>query len=104
MGNYDLLEYLIKSVYRFMAKMNNLSTVEEEIFKFIRKSFSLSPQKLIPAFKSLKEKLKKLQQNPLESRSFMYLDIIAWLESKIENVPVQQVRRRIFLEGRKMKS
>jgi len=104
LGNYDLLEYLIKSVYRFMAKMNNLSTVEEEIFKFIRKSFSLSPQKLIPAFKSLKEKLKKLQQNPLESRSFMYLDIIAWLESKIENVPVQQVRRRIFLEGRKMKS
>ena len=103
LGNYDLLEYLIKSVYRFMAKMNNLSTVEEEVFKFIRKSFSLSPKKLIPAFKSLKEKLEKLEGNPLESRSFMYLDIIGWLESKIQNVPVQDIRRRKFLEGRRGK-
>jgi hypothetical protein len=101
LGNYDLLEYLIKSVYRFMAKMNNLSTVEEEVFKFIRKSFSLSPKKLIPAFVNLKEKLEKLEGNPLESRSFMYLDIIGWLESKINNVPVQDIRRQKFLEGRK---
>lgn len=101
LGNYNLLEYLIKSVYRFLAKMKNLSTVEEEVFKFIRKSFSLSPQKLIPAFKSLKIKLESLEGNSLESRSFMYLDIIGWLESKIENVPVQEVRRKKFLRGRK---
>ena len=104
LGNYELLEYLIKSVYRFMSKMNNLSTVEEEVFKFIRKSFSLSPKKLIPAFVTLKEKLEKLEGNPLESRSFMYLDIIGWLESKIINVPVQEIRRKKFLEGRKGKS
>ncbi len=103
LGNYNLLEYLIKSVYRFMAKMNNLSTAEEEVFKFIRKSFSLSPQKLTPAFKSLKEKLEKLQGNPLESRSFMYLDIIAWLESKIRKVPVQDVRKEIFMQSRRRK-
>lgn len=103
LGNFQLLEYLIKSVYRFMAKMNNLSTVEEEVFKFIRKSFTISPQKLIPAFKSLKEKLERLQSNPLESRSFMYLDIIGWLESRIIKVPVQEIRRRRFLEGRKQK-
>ncbi len=103
LGNYQLLEYLIKSVYRFMAKMKNISSVEEEIFKFIRKSFSLSPQKLIPAFVNLKEKLEQLEGNPLESRSFMYLDIIAWLESKIKGVPVQDVRRQRFLQGRKIK-
>ena len=77
-----------------MAKMNNLSTAEEAVFKFIRKSFSLSPNKLIPAFKTLKEKLEALEGNPLEGRSFMYLDIIAWLQSKIDKVPVQEVRRR----------
>ncbi|MGC8749329.1 hypothetical protein [Hydrotalea sp.] len=101
LGNDNLMEYLIKSVYRFMAKMKNLSIVEEEIFKFIRKSFNLSPKKLLPAFKSLKEKLEQLQGEPLETRSFMYLDIIGWLESKIEGVPVQEVRRRKFLERRK---
>jgi hypothetical protein len=104
LGNYDLMEYLIKSVYRFMAKMKNLSVVEEEIFKFLRKSFTLAPSKIIPAFRSLKEKLERYERNPLETRSFMYLDIIAWLESKIQNVPVQQVRRNRFLKGRKSKA
>lgn len=99
LGNYDILESLIKSVYRFMANMNNLSTVEEEIFKFIRKSFSLAPDKMIAAFTKLKLKLEQLEGNPLESRSFMYLDIIAWLESKIKKVPVQDVRRKKFLEA-----
>jgi len=103
LGNYTILEYLIKSVYRFMAKMKNLSVVEEEIFRFIRKSFSLAPGKIIPAFRSLKEKLEKYQGNPLETRSFMYLDITGWLESKIQHVPVEQVRRGRFLAGRKGK-
>lgn len=103
LGNLDILEYLIKSVYRFMAKMKNLSVVEEEIFRFLRKSFSLAPVRIIPAFRALKEKLEKYQGNPLETRSFMYLDIIAWLESKIQGVPVQQVRHRRFIEGRKAK-
>lgn len=103
LGNEELLRYLIKSVYRFLSNMNNLSTVEEEVFRFIRKSFSLSSRNLIPAFKLLKEKLSRLQFDPLESRSFMYLDIIGWLESKIEGVPVQEIRRRRFLEGRKQR-
>lgn len=103
LGNYDILEYLIKSVYRFMAKMKNLSVVEEEIFKFIRKSFSLAPNKIIPAFKLLKEKLERYKGNPLETRSFMYLDITGWLESKIQNIPVERVRRNRFLSGRKGK-
>ncbi|QEC67095.1 hypothetical protein FRZ67_07255 [Panacibacter ginsenosidivorans] len=104
LGNYQLLEYLIKSVYRFMAKMKNLSVVEEEIFRFLRKSFSLAPNKMIPAFKSLKEKLQRYEGNPLETRSFMYLDVIAWLESKIQNVPVEEVRRDKFKTGRKVKA
>ncbi len=101
LGNYNLLEYLIKSVYRFMGKMKNLSVVEEDIFSFIKASFSLSPMQIIPAFQQLKTKLEQHKGNPLETRSFMYLDIIAWLESKIKGVPVQNIRRARFVSGRK---
>ena len=87
-----------------MAKMKNLSVVEEEIFRFLRKSFSLAPGKMIPAFKSLKEKLQRYEGNPLETRSFMYLDVIAWLECKIQNVPVEEVRSERFKTGRKAKA
>ena len=50
LGNDNLLEYLVKSVYRFMAKMENLSVVEEEIFTFLKKAFSLSPAQIKPEF------------------------------------------------------
>jgi len=96
LGNYDLLEYLVKSVYRFMAKMQNLSVVEEEIFRFLKKSFHLDKKQVKAAFIVLKGKLEKYKDNPLESRSFMYLDIISWLESKIKNVPVQEVMREKY--------
>lgn len=97
LGNMDLLEYLLKSVYRFMAKMENLSTVEEEIFSFLRQSFKLTPRQLKPHFEKLLTKLQQLEHNRIESRAFMYLDVISWLQSKIEGKPVQQVIRDKFL-------
>jgi len=101
LGHFDLLEYLVKSVYRFMAKMQNLGAVEEQVFGFLRKSFHVSPRQLKPQFESLLSSLKPLEKNRLESRAFMYLDIISWLESKISNVPVQEVIRQKYLERKK---
>ena len=101
LGNFDLLEYLTKSVYRFMAKMENLSGVEEEVFRFLRKSFNVSPGQLKPAFEKLLEKLKTYEKNRFETRAFVYLDIISWLESKIENVPVQDIIRQKYLAGKR---
>lgn len=101
LGNYDILEYLLKSVYRFMYKMENLSTVEVAVFSFVRNSFKLSPKQLKPAFEKLLEQLKELEHDRFETRAFMYLDIISWLESKISATPVQTVIRNKFLETQK---
>lgn len=91
MGNFDLLEYLIKSVYRFMSKMDSLSAVEEEVFNFLRRSFKVGAHALKPEFEALLHKLKKYENNHFETRAFSYLDIISWLESKLKNVPVQDI-------------
>ncbi len=94
LGNFQLVEYLIKSVYRFMLKMENLSLVEEEIFKFLGKAFQLkTPAEVQKAFVSLREKLRKAESSRFESRSFMYLDIISWLESKISGRPLAEILR-----------
>ena len=80
-----------------MAKMERLSRVEEAIFKFLGRAFQLnSPVKIRAAFIILKEKLEKLAENPFESRSYSYLDVVSWLESKIEGVAVQTIIRRKF--------
>ena len=92
LGNFDILEHLIKSLYRFMAQMESLGTVEKEIFRFLRKAFQLNSEARIrAAFAILKDKLEKHEHDPFESRSFMYLDIISWLESKIAGINIQEV-------------
>jgi tetratricopeptide (TPR) repeat protein len=97
LGNFEILEYLVKSVYRFMAKMENLSLVEEEILNFLRKSFKLTKTKIRAEFEQLLEKLKTLERNRFETRAFIYLDVISWLESKLRNVPVQDIIREKYL-------
>jgi hypothetical protein len=102
LGNFQLLEYLIKSVYRFMAKMQNLSLVEEEVFKFLRKSFYLSARKMQPEFEKLLDNIKQLEKSKFETRAFAYLDIISWLESKVYNKPVYEIIREKYLLGKRL--
>ncbi len=101
LGNYELMEYLIKSVYRFMAKMENMSVVEEEMLAFLRRSFQLSAKNIKPALEKLLEKLKQHENNRLETRAFVYLDVISWLESKISGVPVQEIVQQKFANFKK---
>lgn len=100
MQNFDLIEYLVKTTYRFLSKMEDLHRAQKEILFFLRKLPSLSEEKLVDAFKALLSELKKLRSDPYEKRPFLYLDIISWLESKIYDVPVQYVIRTKRLKGK----
>lgn len=97
LGTTDILPYLAKSVYRFMGKMENLSHVEEAMFKFLRTNFNTPVNKLKPKLEKLLEQIKPFEKKTDEARAFAYLDVISWLESKIQGVPVEQVIRQKFL-------
>lgn len=97
-GHFALLEYLIKSVYRFLLKNGDMSGVMQEVLRFLRKSLYIKQKDLRQEFGELKTKLEELAQNPFERRSFVYLDIIAWLESKVSNKTVEAVSKKKFLE------
>jgi tetratricopeptide (TPR) repeat protein len=91
LGNDELIESLTKSVYRFMVKMKNLTVVEEEIINFLRSAFNLWPRQLKPALEKLLEKIKHLEKNRYETRAFAYLDIVSWVESKVQDKPMSEV-------------
>ncbi|MDR6569684.1 hypothetical protein SAMN05660461_1714 [Chitinophaga ginsengisegetis] len=99
--NYSLVEYLIKSVYHFISKHKDLGLVMEEIMKFLRRYIYANPKALRNAFVDLKDRLEQISEDPYERRSFLYLDIISWLESKIESIPVQEVIHRKFVNKEK---
>jgi hypothetical protein len=98
LGNMEVVAYLSKSVYRFMAKMKNLGAVEEILFHFLRNSIQSGKQ---DSFENLLITLQPLEKNKLESRAFMYLDIISWLESKIKHTAVQAIIKEKFLKNNK---
>lgn len=82
------LEIQLKSTYTFLIKMNELHEVQREMIKFLKNLGNIYPHQLKSEFKKLHARLKTFENHPYEKRAFLYLDIISWLESKIENKPV----------------
>lgn len=101
LGNDDLVDYQVRSVYRFLGKMEDLHLVQQAIFKFLRKLPSISPDMLTSEFGKLHEKLVSLKEQPFEKRPFLYLDIISWLECKRDGVTVQEVIQNNFKNRKK---
>ena len=96
LGNTEILEHLIKSVYRFLSKMDSLDEVQLEILRFLRKSLTSRPRDTIQSFKELKDKLEEVSTHKYAKRSYQYLDIVSWLESKIKRKPVEHIVQKKF--------
>ncbi|MBN8836977.1 MAG: hypothetical protein J0I09_06945 [Sphingobacteriia bacterium] len=101
LGNFDLIESLTKSVYRFMSKMKNLTVVEEEMFRFVKSSFGLSLKQLKPELEKFLNDVKHLEKNRFETRAFAYLDIISWLESKVHEKPLSTIIHNKYLQSKR---
>jgi hypothetical protein len=99
--NFDIIDSLIKSVYRYMTKMETITVIEEEIFKFLRSSFKLTRRELKPELEKLLQKIKHLEKSRFETRSLAYLDIISWLESKVYEKPMSEIIHEKYLSSKR---
>ncbi len=98
-GNEEILDSLIKSVYRFMARMKNLTVVEDEIFKFLRTSTKINAKQIKPEIEKFLKNIKHLERNRFETRSFSYLDIISWAESKVYDKTMSEIVHKKYLQS-----
>lgn len=85
-----------------MAKMKNLTVVEEEIFRFLRHSFGTTAR-VKPELEKLLYKIKHLEKNRFETRAFAYLDIISWVESKVHNKTMADIIKEKYHGSRRFK-
>ncbi|MBO9617883.1 MAG: hypothetical protein J7539_02515 [Niabella sp.] len=104
LGNLELMDSLTRSVFRYMSKMKNLTVIEQEIFRFIRGAFHYSRNELKPEFAKFLDKVKHLEGNRFETRSFAYLDIISWLESKVEGKSMRVIIEEKFRQSKHSKN
>ncbi len=93
-GNQILISHQIISTYRYLSKIEHLQKGLKYILEFLRKLPKTSKADLKEAFIKLKINLERVEGEDFEKRPFLYLDIISWLESKIEGVPLKDVLRR----------
>src|SRR5690606_4070121 len=86
-----LLEHLVESVGRFFNKMRDLNEVQKVLFEFFRNNLGVPPGRLKQNFQTLKKEVLQLQKNPFEGRTFHHLDIIAWIDSRIEGKSIGDI-------------
>ena len=98
LNNTDLVDYYIRSTYRYLIKKSDFHLYQQYILKFLRKLAKILPEELNQAFIDLKKDLLPLRNNAYEKRAFLYFDIISWLESKINNKSNQLIIREKALK------
>lgn len=93
-GNEILISHQIVSTYRYLSKIEHLQKALKQILSFLRKLSKTSEKDLKSEFIKLKLNLEAIEGQEFERRPFLYLDIISWLESKIEGIDLQEVLQR----------
>lgn len=91
LGKDYYLENQLKNTYKFLLKMNDLHEVQKEIIRFLKNLSNLYPSDIKKEFIKMRERFIELEKNTYEKRAFLYLDIISWLESKIENRKISDI-------------
>ena len=88
--DYDLERQFVDT-YKFLLKMENLQAVQKVFLTSIRHLSDVFPHEIKNEFKRIHGKLKPFENHPYEKRAFLYLDILSWLESKIQNKPIATI-------------
>ncbi len=87
------LDTQLHNTYKFLIKMDDLYAVQKEMIKFLRNLENVNPLKIKEEFKKLYDRLKKYENHPYEKRAFLYLDILSWLQSNIEDRSIGDIIR-----------
>lgn len=101
-GKDEHLDSQIRSVYAFLSKMNDLGGVQREMLAFLRRLPGMYQSDFQSELRTLYNRLKPYGQHPYERRTFYYLDILSWLESKLTGRTIAEViRTRYLMENKK---
>ncbi len=83
LGNYDLIEYIMKSTRRYLSNKNKLNKFELITLNYIRKLINadIDDDKMF-IYNEWKKELNAISDDILEIKAFEYFDFLSWLESK----------------------
>ena len=94
-GRDELLTYLARSTHRYLNKLEGLYKFETILLTFLKKNTTTKTKKdLLNNFKKLRKELEETRYEPGERNALSTIDLLAWVDSKIEGVPFYEIMRR----------
>ncbi|MFT3886415.1 MAG: hypothetical protein QM724_13605 [Flavobacteriales bacterium] len=101
LGNFDLLEYIVRSTQRFLSKRQKAYQVETLMMEQVRKlARTTSPTVKRELYRSLLDQLVDLMKDPNESTVLKYFDLLAWTTGKVEGISfAEAIRARLRKSG-----
>lgn len=89
MGNHRLLKYMVINTYRYLLKIGQLTKFDKAIISFIRNN-SMDKKALL----QFQKQLYVAKADKFEEQEFTHLDVISWVESKLEKKSFIEIYRR----------
>ncbi|MBL7938282.1 MAG: hypothetical protein JNL43_02885 [Flavobacteriales bacterium] len=101
LGNFDLLEYIVRSTQRFLSKRQRADQMETILMDHIKKlARATEPSVKRELFRAMLDQFQPLLKDPNESLVLKYFDVVAWVTSHVEGIPFSEVVRRATAESR----
>lgn len=95
LGNIVLLDYIVRSTYRYLKQRARLYRFEKLLLQFIKNKAPKITDRasLKSALKKIKEEFIAITVEEKERKVLEYFDFIAWLDSKLQDRPFADIIR-----------
>lgn len=91
LGNLDLIEYKLKSTYRFIYKQEILHKFERRVLSFFRKAINITDRDELKAeLLAFRDDLDTIFEDQKERMVFYYFHMYAWVDSKLNDISFAQ--------------
>lgn len=97
-GNFDILDYLIGGLQRFITKQKSISITQKAMLDLVMKLGHFSNRKNQREFFAQQyRKFSELKKDRFEKQNFDYFDITTWLEKKLPKPEKAYEQSRAFV-------
>ena len=84
LDNMELLPYLVRTVDAYFKKTGPQNKLQSRTLQFFRKVTTVGISDRLQLLREFQEDLYTIYNDPYELRAFLYLDILSWVDAKIE--------------------
>ncbi len=100
LGNYDLLEYIVRSTHRFLSKKQRANQVENLLIDHVKRlARATEPSMKRDLHRSLRDQMTRVLKDPSEGLALKYFDFLAWANAKVDGVSFSEAVKAALPKG-----